>query len=156
MQNLQQGHLCFMQPDGQDRDIIGRNVDADDDTVTYLLAKQETLNTHFSSSKNLVLLHHLLNPLELLMVQLQKKNLHPSDAMFTNMEESTSAGESWKETLKKCVNGSVLFSKHSQLSAAVLCFSAQDVTVEQQEQNRRQMLDANAKYKTQMLNQPLT
>uniref|UniRef100_A0A915KR29 Uncharacterized protein n=1 Tax=Romanomermis culicivorax TaxID=13658 RepID=A0A915KR29_ROMCU len=42
----------------------------------------ETLYNHSSSSKNLVLLHHLLNPLELLMVQLQNKKLHPSDAML--------------------------------------------------------------------------
>uniref|UniRef100_A0A915IQ00 Uncharacterized protein n=1 Tax=Romanomermis culicivorax TaxID=13658 RepID=A0A915IQ00_ROMCU len=37
--------LCYMQPvsDEQDRDIIERNVDADNDTVTYLLAKQELI-----------------------------------------------------------------------------------------------------------------
>uniref|UniRef100_A0A915I978 Uncharacterized protein n=1 Tax=Romanomermis culicivorax TaxID=13658 RepID=A0A915I978_ROMCU len=44
-----------------------------------------TLYNHLSSCKNVVLLlhhlHDLLNPLKLLMVQLQKESLHPFDAV---------------------------------------------------------------------------
>uniref|UniRef100_A0A915KA48 ATP-dependent DNA helicase n=1 Tax=Romanomermis culicivorax TaxID=13658 RepID=A0A915KA48_ROMCU len=60
--------------------IIGNKRDLK--AAKVIMIEQTTLYNHLSSSKNLVLLHHLLNPLELLMFQLQKKKLRPSDAIF--------------------------------------------------------------------------
>uniref|UniRef100_A0A915KTU3 HAT C-terminal dimerisation domain-containing protein n=1 Tax=Romanomermis culicivorax TaxID=13658 RepID=A0A915KTU3_ROMCU len=60
-----------------------------------------------------------------------RENLALKDAFeFTYVKASTSAGENWKDTLKKCVNDPEVFPNLSQLAAAVLCFNAQNATVE--------------------------